>query len=823
MFFRRIFKTSQVKNTWIEDVTISTKSKVLSLRPNYFVIKIDKQKIRELFGKEKYFIGYGLVILLVLAVSSFSNPTKADIVNFYPTSCLGGWENPENATGAPSLEEDESIESFNEENSTRMRGSSDIFCGGFEGDIPPDAIANSFSLSFRISVDDGSVEHKKSEVLVVPETEDVRVGTDNIEIIEIDSTTEGNQTTDSSEILEESIDGESTPSTTPEESVIEIPSDEVVPVESSPEPEAPSESTQPEESSEQAPDSTGESAFMRFFTKIVHAEGEDSSVIENIPEDRVVDTSIVEVDLTDTQTQETQEVAEIDVSSSEVINIDRPDTEDAVSESEEGINEDSTSNEPEVVPNDAILKITYTLDGEKWTSLGYISMSSWKDLKFSLPLEQWSDMSSFQVKLEQISTYDEKPVVFLDSIIVSAEYDGLGEDPIRQPDFGSDVILLDKTVEDIRVIKVLRGDVPMIWYTRIPPPVELPEGEVIEEQEGIEIISLTEDSVPIGDEVVPEPEDPVETLTEDQVVPPVESLPEILPTEATPEIIETIPVVDTEIISFRKKIKNLFGVLQVYAEGEDGGGESGDSSSGGESSSGSDSGSAPDVSTESPAEENNSTSSDSDSIASDSVEESISVSEGDSASVDSDTSTENQINDSINEVLDDINIGESGNIIINSIQSDNIDNILITEDLLLSTTEGIVPGLTPVIYTEEQIMSERASGTEWNLVAVGESVDVTTTVDVSGGIIFWFAPGNTAIYQYNTASGGVSSETISTTVDSEVKFLEPNGDVSEVSIDTQDGEIITPKEEEDAEQEASLKSEEINDKIISVEIKEEIQ
>lgn len=824
MFFSRRSKTSQIKNTWIEDVTISGKSKVLSLRPTYFVIKIDKQKIRELFSKDKYFIGYGLVVLLVLAVSSLSNPTKADVVNFYPTSCLGGWENPENATGAPSLEKDEKIESFNEENSARMRGTSDIFCGGFEGEIPPEAIANSFSLSFRISVDDGSVKHSKTEILVVPETEDVRVGTDNIEIIEIENSGDEIQSVDSIENQEldsgtdstETVQSEEVPSVSPE--VIEQVIEAETPAEESPEPVS---SPEPEPSPAEP---AGESAFLRFFTKIVHAEGEDTPSVDTTESQTVevvVDEPVVIEEIPEPQSENLEQA---DTSSSEVINIDRSSSENGEVDLDSTPNEDS-ENIAEVIPNDAILKIVYTLDGEKWVSLGYVSMSSWKDLSFSLPLKEWSDVNSFQIKLEQVSSYDEKPVVFLDAIILSAEYDGLGEDPIRQPDFGTDIILSDKTIDDIRVIKILRNDIPMIWYTKIPPAVELPEGEVIEEQDGVEIIVVTEDETdgsidnPVEVEVVA----PVEEVVEPEVVETIEEpVVETLPVDSTPENTEIVPLENTEIISFSRKIKNLFGVLQVYAEGEDGGGESsgssGSESGGGESSSseGDSSGSESTSSSTSEPSSNEGDSADSGSSESsesdsadipsfDSEVVDVGSSEGESTPpednsliLDSENSTDEQVNDSINKILNDINLGESGNIIINTIHKYDSGDIKITEDLILSTTEAIVPGLTPISYTEEQIMSERASGTEWNLVALGSSVDVATTVDVSGGIIFWFAPGNTAIYQYNTASGGISSEGISSVTDSEIKYLEPNGDVSKISVDIQDSEIITPEEERNA-------------------------
>lgn len=61
--------------------------------------------------------------------------TRAEAVDFYPTTCLGTWQNPQNAQGKPETFNTQNLV-FTDENSATSNGSSsEIYCGSF---IPPD-------------------------------------------------------------------------------------------------------------------------------------------------------------------------------------------------------------------------------------------------------------------------------------------------------------------------------------------------------------------------------------------------------------------------------------------------------------------------------------------------------------------------------------------------------------------------------------------------------------------------------------------------------------------------------------------------------------
>ena len=78
------------------------------------------------------------VTILLMVVSSFFSPKgKAEIATFYPTACLGGWNNPHNAEGEPQVISNSNESDFNDTNSALLLAgaNADIYCGNFVGTI----------------------------------------------------------------------------------------------------------------------------------------------------------------------------------------------------------------------------------------------------------------------------------------------------------------------------------------------------------------------------------------------------------------------------------------------------------------------------------------------------------------------------------------------------------------------------------------------------------------------------------------------------------------------------------------------------------------
>ncbi len=75
-------------------------------------------------------------LVLILVVGSFISPRgKADIVTFYPETCLGGWSNPRNAEREPESTSNADPSQFDDKNSAILDKNTraDIYCGNFNG------------------------------------------------------------------------------------------------------------------------------------------------------------------------------------------------------------------------------------------------------------------------------------------------------------------------------------------------------------------------------------------------------------------------------------------------------------------------------------------------------------------------------------------------------------------------------------------------------------------------------------------------------------------------------------------------------------------
>ena len=769
-FFIRKKKISKrfSPKTFGDDVFFNPEKSTLKLRRNAQFLVInwhalwDKPHVKALV--------IGVVAILVLSGSLISFKSSASVATFVPESCLGGWEATENATGMPSLPDGSDTIDYNEDNSAKLRGSSDIYCGDFRGEIPEDKAAKTFIVSMKLAIDDGTVEHKKANVI---ETENQVLPTDNI-VETIDVADQADTNPGSLEDTQTENDISESQTTTVEEITTETQIQEINPDTS------PNSSDGSETGNSDA--STDASAFFQVFAKKVFAEevtvvSEDvSSNLSGIsdPSDMNGESNNVSENINETE------------NNNQILNEEN--SVDNVDPSIDTIDKTESLDEAPVVPVDAVLVATYTLDGENWKDFGYIRMNSWEDSDFDIPLTNWNDLARIQIKLTPIVSFDKTPTIYLDAIVINVEYADQIDDPLSQPDFATDTILSDTTVEDIRVIRILRDGVPMIWYTKIPPPPEV-----------IEVSEIEDVSAPV-EEILQEEADTGTISTE---IPPEENTGDTNTTSGSDDVTSDVTVppsddtnINTQVRLFRK-VKNVFVFNKVFAQEDTS--SSGDSTSSSEGS----------VST-------------SDTDSSPSAEQSIET-----------VSDSNTQNDTVNTLgqdvvqeenteqsnFPDIIVPGEGVITIDNVIRDQVPhdiNFFSEENILpaVTTTEEIVPGVFPIVYTEEDIQKERAKGLEWNFVASGDMIDIASPVDISGGVIFWLSRDKTALYQYNTLSGGISSQSVSTSRETDVKYNEPNGDVSTVTVDPANLDIVTPEDERESIQEIIVEDKNLQQDVI---------
>ncbi|MCX6753402.1 MAG: hypothetical protein NTW62_03620 [Candidatus Nomurabacteria bacterium] len=395
MKFLRPKKDEKTKHFFMQDIVRRTIDNHPILKENLPVIEIHFDRAKELFLEHRRAI-FGILTLVVsLSILSAFSMGHASVTNFYPTSCLGGWEHPENAQGEPDLPSGSSPESFSVSNSARLdKSSGSIFCGGFKGEVLDNTQPTNFHLSFSWSVDDGSVNHNE-----VKPFENVS-NTDQQNTNPVDNTNSNSTDTNNSTATDvnnnSNLDLIEVPSNSDTQNnsadnSVNIPSSDPAPapVESAPAPEpAPSQNDNPV------------SAFLyNLFSTPAFAEdfSNSSSTPELISEPVVTDTSTDSNASTSSENKNTGD---------ELLN--------------QELNSDKNL-------SDAFAEVEYTLDGTDWKTLGTISRSQWQNASFNIPLDAWANLDNLQVSIKTLPTYDTPAVIYLDAMKMSVEYQDIKE------------------------------------------------------------------------------------------------------------------------------------------------------------------------------------------------------------------------------------------------------------------------------------------------------------------------------------------------------------------------------------------------------------
>lgn len=431
-------KPKEKKDIFVEEEipveNLIPEENVLSLRKKEWVIRIDPKQIKDFLYLHKHTLIFIFTFFATCAFIIGTSSTNASVATFYPGTCLGGWQNVENATGEPSVDDVERIESFTKENSAIFENSNEeIFCGDFKGVIPEDTEPKKFTLAFHWSFDYGDIKH-----------DDPLETNQEIKIKEDDSSSD-----EENNLIEEEVIEEKPTEDIPEvkEEIIEEPKEEL-------------NDEKLEEINEEEPKTEETTSIFKKIFSIAHAQEEASpspepeqesepvSEAQSEPTPEPEPQSQVE---TQTETPEEQEVVEenqsVEESAPEEINSEetvleedfgQPESaqggssssdeddseEDAVFNVTDEKDEPKEEDEIETSPND-IFEVVYTLDGETWDVLGRVRKDKWKDSTFEIPYEKintWDELSKLQVRLKVLPSFDVMPIVYLDAVSLSVEY-----------------------------------------------------------------------------------------------------------------------------------------------------------------------------------------------------------------------------------------------------------------------------------------------------------------------------------------------------------------------------------------------------------------
>src|SRR3989344_3950331 len=316
-----------------------------------------------------------LSFFVVVAIILLRNVERADaqVSSFFPTSCLGGWKNTEGAMGAPEVI-DGDAEKYNQNNSALLENSvAQIFCGGFEGEIPADALQKKIVLKFSWAI-------KNSDPTV-----DIPTETSEESEEEIILPAEASPEIISEEETEESVN----------ETILEESPEEITPTEESVEESAPVEESPAEEpSTEPAPEPAPEQSFLDILIPKVYAE---------------------DIDAIDRGEESPAETADENITETTTL----PETSPEVL---------YTLDENDLNPV-GFLEVLYTLDGNNWSTIGYVSDIS-NDVFFEMPMDIFTsieDLARVQIAIQPLPTFDNMPAIYLDSVWLEVEYENLPE------------------------------------------------------------------------------------------------------------------------------------------------------------------------------------------------------------------------------------------------------------------------------------------------------------------------------------------------------------------------------------------------------------
>ena len=135
-------------------VYVDNRNKTISLREEKWRFEFTRSDIFSLLGKGTYRVAMIGIFAVSVAVITFSQISSAKSVQFYAGSCLGGWENPSFAQGAPDVLPGSDAWYDFSNSAINYNRNADIFCGAFNGDVPDDTIVGTAVLSFSMYVGD---------------------------------------------------------------------------------------------------------------------------------------------------------------------------------------------------------------------------------------------------------------------------------------------------------------------------------------------------------------------------------------------------------------------------------------------------------------------------------------------------------------------------------------------------------------------------------------------------------------------------------------------------------------------------------------------
>lgn len=368
-----------------------------------------------------------LLVVFVLLISSLSffrsgAPVQAQKALFFPEVCLGGWQQPQNAAGAPQLE----LGQYTATNSAVYTdNNAAIFCGQFAGELPPQTYHTRVTL--RFSWQHG--ESNSDESQLVGAVEGQGVFEELLDTLGFNREATGDHASSTGDVLASSTVDVSASSTAEE---LASSTDAASPIVQEPENTAVSDGGRELVTDEISPTLTEEvsqtgSESIELLPVVIPLESLSGSEFIPTPDER--DPSSVEVSPAQALPIESSERTESEPTAwyyqimpfvyaeedfgGEVATIDE--ARDATT---------TLTSDVTQAGGDALFVIEYTLDGAEWHHIGFVKTIN-NDVRFEIPtsvIESVSDISRVQVAIRPLLQFDTIEPVYLDALWLEISY-----------------------------------------------------------------------------------------------------------------------------------------------------------------------------------------------------------------------------------------------------------------------------------------------------------------------------------------------------------------------------------------------------------------
>ena len=318
-------------------------------------------------------------LALILIISLFGVVTRpavavTDIV--FPSYCLGGWGNPQLASGKPDLDKDSDPASFNKDNSAVAENIlGEMFCGYFNSEFKTNQ-PSKVEIEFNWYI--------KFENQNIPEKGSSDSPSSFLDIFIREARAE--------ELPTESVEKSETVGTTEPVNQSEV----VTPADANQQKEIPAVSS--------IPISDGEN------------QEEATSTTEQVKKDNGIP-SLDENASSGASHPDLQNALSIDSTTTSLINPPLP-----LPEMSEGL-ENQSIPENKTFPEDGFAEISYSFDGKNWVLLQRVNPNNWRHFSAAIPVSSWDELNRLQIAVKTLPYIDSAPTIYLDGMYARVEYE----------------------------------------------------------------------------------------------------------------------------------------------------------------------------------------------------------------------------------------------------------------------------------------------------------------------------------------------------------------------------------------------------------------